>query len=208
MSNASLRKCLHCNTAATSTHRLKNCGRCKMVAYCNTSCQHADWPTHKHVCNRDDGLRLGYASGADGSSIVFQDPSGRTVDEVYNSSACIMLRMPPSAETPHEMRVCLKLEPAVAKEFATLTAGEKAFIEHTATEAMWNQVHEDTIRQTIVEAIGMAKKAKRALEKREEVQQEGEGESEDEDDEDDESEDYEVGEGFWEKVRKVLVIKY
>lgn len=73
---------------------------------------------------------------------------------------------------------------------------------------MWNQVHEDTIRQTIVEVIGMAKKVKRALEKREEVQQEGDGESEDEDDEDDESEDDEVVEGFWEKVRKVLGIKY
>ena len=55
------RKCMHCTTAETSTHRLKNCGRCKMVAYCNTTCQHADWPAHKLVCNKHDGLRLGYA---------------------------------------------------------------------------------------------------------------------------------------------------
>jgi hypothetical protein len=34
---------------------LKNCSRCKTVAYCNTTCQKADWPAHKLVCNKQAG---------------------------------------------------------------------------------------------------------------------------------------------------------
>jgi hypothetical protein len=66
-------------------------------------------------------------------------------------------------------------------------------------------VHEDTIRRTIVEAIGMAKKARVAVQGEEvAVEQEGESESSGEIDEADE----EIEEGFLEMARKVLAIKY
>jgi hypothetical protein len=207
------RKCMHCTTAETSTHRLKNCGRCKMVAYCNTTCQHADWPAHKLVCNKHDGLRLGYAGATEGS-VVFQDPSGATSGEVYKHY--IPLRVPPSPALPHGMTTLLKIEPAVAEELAKLTAGERAFIEQAAAEAMRNVVHEDTIRKMIVDAIEMAKK-KRVVVEREEAKVEAEvhgsstsndDDDDDEDDEDEDDDDEEIEDGLWQKARKVLAIKY
>jgi hypothetical protein len=216
----SARKCMHCTTAETSTHRLKNCGRCKMVAYCNTACQHADWPAHKLVCNKHDGLRLGYAGNTDGS-VVFQDPSGTTSDEVFKHY--IPLRVPPSPELPHGMTTLLKIEPAVAEELAKLTAGERAFIEQAAAEAMRNVVHEDTIRKMIVDAIEMAKKARVVVQREEEAEAEAvaevdgsstdddddDSDSDDDDDEDDDDDDDdEIEDSLWEKARKVLAIKY
>jgi hypothetical protein len=206
------RKCMHCTTAETSTHRLKNCGRCKMVAYCNTTCQHADWPAHKLVCNKHDGLRLGYAGATEGS-VVFQDPSGATSGEVYKHY--IPLRVPPSPALPHGMTTLLKIEPAVAEELAKLTAGERAFIEQAAAEAMRNVVHEDTIRQMIIDAIEMAKKKRVVVEKEEkvEVEEETAGSSagdddDDDDDEDDDDEDDDDEDGLWQKASKILAIKY
>jgi hypothetical protein len=200
------RKCMHCTTAETSTHRLKNCGRCKMVAYCNTTCQHADWPAHKLVCNKHDRLRLGYAVATEGS-VVFQDPSGATSGEVFQHY--IPLRVPPSPALHHGMTTLLKIEPAVAEELAKLTAGERAFIEQAAAEAMRNVVHEDIIRQMIVDAIEMAKKKRVVAEREEEAEVEAEvdgsssGDDDDDDDEDDDEED-----GLWQKASKVLAIKY
>ena len=195
------RKCLHCNAAQTSEHRLKTCSRCKAVSYCNTTCQHADWPTHKLVCNKHEGLRLSYASGA-GENVVFQDPSGGTCDEVCSRGASISLRMPPLPEIPLGLAILLEIEPAVAEELAGLAAGERVAIEQATGEMMKDMVHEDIIRQAIVEAIEMAKKA-RMVARRGEVEDEkdGGGESEGGDEDDDED-------GLWEKVRKILAIKY
>jgi hypothetical protein len=68
---------------------------------------------------------------------------------------------------------------------------------------MRNVVHEDVIRQMIVEAIEMAKKARVAAQKEKvEVEEEAEGSSTEDDD------DEEIEDGLWEKVRKVLAIKY
>jgi hypothetical protein len=204
------RKCLHCSTAATDAHRLKTCSRCKAVSYCNTTCQHADWPTHKLVCNKHDGLRLGYA-GATEDSIVFQDTTGSTSDEVYTLDTSIPLRMPPSADFPQGMFILLELSPAVAVELAALPDEEWLSVQQTASESMADSVSEDTIRQTIVEAIEMAKKARVTVQGDEAaVEQEGEGDTVggiDEDAEDDEDDD-EVEAGLWEKVRKVFAIKY
>jgi hypothetical protein len=55
MSDAPSRNCNHCKTVTTSTNPLKNCSRCKSVAYCNPTCQMADWPAHKLVCNKQAG---------------------------------------------------------------------------------------------------------------------------------------------------------
>jgi thiamine kinase-like enzyme len=102
------------------------------------------------------------------------------------------------------MTTLLKIEPAVAEELAKLTAAERAFIENATAESMRNVVHEDVIRQMIVEAIELAKKARVAAQKEKvEVEEEAEGSSTEDDDDDEEIED-----GLWEKVRKVLAIKY
>jgi hypothetical protein len=81
-------------------------------------------------------------------------------------------------------------------------------------------VHEDVIRQMIVEAIEMAKKARVAAQKEKvEVEEEAEGSSTEDDDDDesdddesdddeDDDDDEEIEDGLWEKVRKVLAIKY
>jgi hypothetical protein len=200
----SSRKCLHCSTVATSTHRLKTCSRCKMVSYCNTTCQHADWPTHRLVCNKHDGMRLGYAGNTEGS-FVFQDPTGGASDEVYSLDASIPLSMPPSPDFPPGMTVLLRLSPAVAEALAILTDEEWLVVQRAASANMAAGVHEDTIRRTIVEAIGMAKKARVAVQGEEvAVEQEGESESSGEIDEADE----EIEEGFLEMARKVLAIKY
>jgi hypothetical protein len=198
------RKCLHCSAASTSMHRLKTCSRCEMVSYCNTTCHRADWPTHKLVCNKHDGLLLGYAGNTEGS-FVFQDPTGGTSDEVYSLDASIPLSMPPSPDFPPGMIVLLKLQPAVAEGLASLTDEEWLVVQRAASANMAAGVHEDTIRRTIVEAIGMAKKARVAVQGEEvAVEQEGESESSGEIDEADE----EIEEGFLEMARKVLAIKY
>jgi hypothetical protein len=198
------RKCLHCSTAQTSTHRLKTCSRCKMVSYCNTTCQHADWPTHKLGCNKHDGLLLGYAGNTEGSFVI-QDPTGGISDEVYSLGASIPLTMPPSPDFPPGMTVLLKLQPAVAEELAGLTDEEWLLVQRAASELMRDGVDEDTIRQTSFEAIEMAKKARMSGERGEvAVEQEGEGESDGEIDGDDE----EIEDGLWEMMRKVLAIKY
>jgi hypothetical protein len=208
----SSRKCMQCDAAETSAHHLKNRGRCRMVAYCNKTCQTADWPAHKLVCNKHDGLRLGYAGNTDGD-VVFQGPTGAASHEVFKHY--IPLRVPPSAELPHDMTTLLKIEPAIAEELAKLTAAERAFIENPAAESMRNVVHEDVIRQMIVEAIEMAKKARVAAQKEKvEVEEEAEGSSTEDDDDDesdddeDDDDDEEIEDGLWEKVRKVLAIKY
>jgi hypothetical protein len=107
LATMSSRKCMHCDAAETSAHHLKNCGRCRMVAYCNKTCQTADWPAHKLVCNKHDGLHLGYVGNTDGD-VVFQDPTGATSHEVFKHY--IPLRVPPSAELPHGMTTLLKIE--------------------------------------------------------------------------------------------------
>ncbi|KAI1773156.1 hypothetical protein F4818DRAFT_423408 [Hypoxylon cercidicola] len=37
--------CILCNKSDT-----RLCDRCKSIRYCSTTCQHADWPTHKLLC--------------------------------------------------------------------------------------------------------------------------------------------------------------
>jgi hypothetical protein len=44
-------RCGHCAKADTyAFDSLKMCGRCKVVCYCSSECQAADWPNHKKVC--------------------------------------------------------------------------------------------------------------------------------------------------------------
>ena len=40
-----------CNNCQKTNSNLLACGRCKSVYYCNSTCQNADWSTHKSVCN-------------------------------------------------------------------------------------------------------------------------------------------------------------
>jgi hypothetical protein len=47
----SLKRCAYCAKADTyAFDSLKMCGRCKVVCYCSSECQVADWPNHKKVC--------------------------------------------------------------------------------------------------------------------------------------------------------------
>jgi hypothetical protein len=79
------------------------------------------------------------------------------------------------------------------------------FFPNPASELMRDGVHDDTIRQTIVEVIEMLKKARVGTEGEEvEVEQEAEGESSGEMDEHDE----EIENVLWGMVRKVLAIIY
>lgn len=41
-----LKVCASC----TNTQQLKQCSRCKTVAYCSSACQRAHWQTHKPLC--------------------------------------------------------------------------------------------------------------------------------------------------------------
>ena len=53
-----MRKCEHCGKQEFSKERgLKYCGRCKIVFYCSTKCQKADWPDHHRVCRPHKGRR-------------------------------------------------------------------------------------------------------------------------------------------------------
>jgi len=41
-----------CNVCKISKTKLLTCARCKLVWYCGTDCQRADWPLHKLVCRK------------------------------------------------------------------------------------------------------------------------------------------------------------
>lgn len=43
----SVRSCTTCNTEGK---RFGKCGKCRLVYYCSTECQHQDWDNHKTVC--------------------------------------------------------------------------------------------------------------------------------------------------------------
>ncbi|KAL9086506.1 MAG: hypothetical protein Q9165_007122 [Trypethelium subeluteriae] len=45
MSTEASKSCTVCNKATA-----RHCNRCKSARYCSTTCQHADWPTHKLLC--------------------------------------------------------------------------------------------------------------------------------------------------------------
>ncbi|CAI9738471.1 Hypothetical predicted protein [Octopus vulgaris] len=40
----------HCSSCFKSASSLKHCSRCKLLRYCNSSCQKADWSIHKQEC--------------------------------------------------------------------------------------------------------------------------------------------------------------
>lgn len=42
--------CANCNTANTTSRRLKACNNCKTVAYCDRNCQKAHFKAHKKAC--------------------------------------------------------------------------------------------------------------------------------------------------------------
>ncbi|KAJ7696227.1 hypothetical protein B0H17DRAFT_1053977 [Mycena rosella] len=42
--------CYHCYSQPTELIKLQKCSGCHLVAYCNSVCQHANWPTHKRFC--------------------------------------------------------------------------------------------------------------------------------------------------------------
>jgi hypothetical protein len=43
--------CEACGKESKGEVNFKCCGHCKMVRYCSTECQKADWSKHKVVCN-------------------------------------------------------------------------------------------------------------------------------------------------------------
>lgn len=45
-SSSSSFRCRVCGTS----EKLQRCGRCRLVCYCSTQHQRADWPSHKEVC--------------------------------------------------------------------------------------------------------------------------------------------------------------
>lgn len=47
MTSIQARGCVNCGVQAT---KLRQCGACKLVGYCSTECQKADWPSHKEFC--------------------------------------------------------------------------------------------------------------------------------------------------------------
>jgi ankyrin repeat protein len=47
------RRCEQCGTTTTG-QKMKKCGACKTVYYCNRDCQTANWPLHKQVCSAAD----------------------------------------------------------------------------------------------------------------------------------------------------------
>jgi ankyrin repeat protein len=47
------RRCEQCGTTTTG-QKMKKCGACKTVYYCNRECQTANWPLHKQVCSASD----------------------------------------------------------------------------------------------------------------------------------------------------------
>ncbi|KAJ7439046.1 hypothetical protein B0H11DRAFT_2103145 [Mycena galericulata] len=54
--------CYECHALPSESIKLQKCSGCRLVSYCNSSCQHANWPAHKKFCR---------AIGA------FEDPSLR-----------------------------------------------------------------------------------------------------------------------------------
>lgn len=49
-------RCAYCNTPEErGNFKLKSCGGCKYVRYCNSTCQNADWDNHKLLCRAKRG---------------------------------------------------------------------------------------------------------------------------------------------------------
>ncbi|KAJ7817667.1 hypothetical protein B0H13DRAFT_1662503 [Mycena leptocephala] len=42
--------CYQCYSPASESVKLLKCSGCHLVSYCNSSCQHESWPSHKHFC--------------------------------------------------------------------------------------------------------------------------------------------------------------
>ncbi|KIJ28651.1 hypothetical protein M422DRAFT_189461, partial [Sphaerobolus stellatus SS14] len=56
--------CSYCAVPSKSESSLKRCTKCKVVWYCSSVCQNADWPIHKHEC---PAICRWMASAPDGS---------------------------------------------------------------------------------------------------------------------------------------------
>jgi hypothetical protein len=50
-----MRSCMACGKKAA---RMKSCSGCRVVSYCDASCQRAAWHKHKHECK---ALRASYS---------------------------------------------------------------------------------------------------------------------------------------------------
>ncbi|KAJ7090132.1 hypothetical protein C8R44DRAFT_990760 [Mycena epipterygia] len=42
--------CCHCHRLPSGSAKLQKCSGCRLVSYCNSSCQHDSWPAHKQLC--------------------------------------------------------------------------------------------------------------------------------------------------------------
>ncbi|KAJ6559841.1 hypothetical protein B0H19DRAFT_1145901 [Mycena capillaripes] len=42
--------CYQCYSPGSESLKLQKCSGCRLVSYCNSSCQHASWPSHKQFC--------------------------------------------------------------------------------------------------------------------------------------------------------------
>ncbi|KAJ7738162.1 hypothetical protein B0H16DRAFT_99969 [Mycena metata] len=42
--------CYHCYSKASDSSKLQKCSSCRLVSYCNASCQRKNWRAHKHFC--------------------------------------------------------------------------------------------------------------------------------------------------------------
>lgn len=164
MSPTLSKECLHCTTAANNTHGLKTCGRCEKATCFNATCQKANCPIRKLVCNKVEGSR------SDGS-VVVQNPTRSTPDEVYEHGAFIPLRTLPSRESPLGKVVLFRSPPDDVEQFANLAAEERTGIEIIAAEDMMEGVHGDVFRERIGGMIDVLR-VERALGRWEEVEEE------------------------------------
>jgi len=51
------RVCAKCLEPAQAGTKLRHCGACELVSYCNAACQRAHWPAHKLPC-QDEVVEL------------------------------------------------------------------------------------------------------------------------------------------------------
>lgn len=70
ISMADLNACASC----ASTESLKQCARCKTIAYCSTTCQRAHWQTHKPSCHFQVVLPPASPSPTDALSLLCAIP--------------------------------------------------------------------------------------------------------------------------------------
>ena len=95
MMRLTVKPCAYCNTPSTETHRLKRCGKCKDVNYCNETCQKADWQAHKSVCDQASDII------ATLKEVLLEDGGQlKLVKRTLPKGSFLHKKMPPTRELP------------------------------------------------------------------------------------------------------------